>query len=137
MNKNLVHNIARVVALAVLLGGSALSARQATEKSADNAAPKNGVYAVGNGVTAPKATYMPTAEFSEKARKKKIQGTVILAMVVTPEGNVRDVSIIKGVEKSLDQQAIAAVSTWKFEPGTKDGKPVAVQLKAEVAFRLR
>jgi len=42
----------------------------------------------------------------------------------------------KSLDKDLDKQALAAVSTWKFEPATKDGKPVAVHLKAEVDFRL-
>ena len=87
-------------------------------------------------VTAPKATYAPQPEYTDKARKQKINGTVVLTMVVTEEGKVRDVRVTKSLDRGLDKQAIAAVSTWKFEPGTKDGKPVAVQLPVEVDFRL-
>jgi TonB family protein len=52
------------------------------------------------------------------------------------EGKVRDVKVIKSLDPGLDKQALAAVRTWKFEPATKDGKAVAVHLKAEVAFKL-
>jgi periplasmic protein TonB len=95
-----------------------------------------GVYRPGQGVTAPKATYSPQPEYTDKARKQKINGTVVLTMVVTEEGKVRDVKVTKSLDRGLDKQAIAAVSTWKFEPGTKDGKPVAVQVPVEVDFRL-
>lgn len=136
MNRSRVQNISRALTAAFLLSGSVLCAQEASEKRTDDAGAATGVYEVGNGVTAPKATYMPTAEFSEKARKKRIQGTVILSVVVTPEGNVRDLRVIKSLERTLDQQAIAAVSKWKFEPATKDGKPVAVHLSTDVSFRL-
>jgi TonB family protein len=95
-----------------------------------------GVYEVGNGVMAPKPVSMPGPDYSEKARKKKLNGAVVVAMIVTPEGDVRDLKVIKSLDKDLDKAALAAVSTWKFEPATKDGKPVAVHLKTEVDFRL-
>ena len=71
----------------------------------------------------PKAIYMTDPEYSESARKKKINGTVTLAMIVTAEGKVRDLRVIKGLDKGLDKQALAAVSVWRFQPATKDGKP--------------
>ena len=104
--------------------------------SAQQQPDSDGVYEVGNGVMAPKSVSAPNPEYTEKARKKKLNGSVTVAMIVTPEGNVRDVKVIKSLEKDLDKQALAAVSTWKFEPATKDGKPVPVHLKVEVDFRL-
>lgn len=104
--------------------------------SAQQQADAYGVYEVGNGVIAPKPVSMPDPEYTDRARKKKLHGTVVVAMIVTPEGDVRDLKIMHGLDKDLDKQALAAVGTWKFEPATKDGKPVAVHLKAEVDFRL-
>ena len=108
--------------------GGALSAHQQPDPL--------GVYEVGNGVLAPKALSMPNPEYTDKARKRKLNGTVVVAMIVTPESTVRDPKVIKSLDKDLDKQALAAVRRWIFEPATKDGIPVAVHLKAEVDFRL-
>ena len=94
------------------------------------------VYRVGNGVSAPKGIYMPNPEYTDRARKKKLRGTVILAIIVTPDGNVGDVKLVRGFDPGLDQHAVDTVRTWKFEPPTKDGKPVAVALDVEVTFNL-
>jgi len=120
--------LASIVALP--LDGSARLAQEQPENTSDT------VYELGDGVTPPKAIYQPDPEYSERARKKKINGTVIVAMIVTAEGKVRDLKIIKSLDKGLDKQAIAAVSKWQFQPATKGGKPVAVHLPVEVDFRL-
>jgi protein TonB len=119
-------------AIALLLGGSALLAQDPPDKTSDTVY----VYEVGNGVTAPKGVYMPNPQYVERARRKKINGPVLLEMIVTAVGKVRDVKVTKSLDPGLDKQALAAVSTWKFEPATKDGKPVAVRLRTEVDFRL-
>ncbi|HEY3615301.1 MAG TPA: energy transducer TonB [Candidatus Sulfotelmatobacter sp.] len=120
-----------VNALALLLGGTSLLAQHEPQKDDvivyDRAIP---------GVTAPKPVYHPNAEYTDKARKKKIQGSVVVTIVVTDEGTVRDARIVSGLAKDLDKQALKAVSAWKFEPATKDGKPVAVRIRVEVDFRL-
>jgi TonB family protein len=94
------------------------------------------VYRVGHGVTAPRGTYMPQPGYTEKARKKKLSGTVVLAMIVTTQGDADDVKVVRGFDPDLDQHAVDTVRQWKFEPGTKDGKPVPVALSVEVSFRL-
>ena len=94
------------------------------------------VYRVGHGVTAPKGTYMPNPSYTDRARKKKLRGTVILAIIVTSEGNVGDARVVRGFDSELDQNALDTVRTWKFEPTTKDGKPVAVAIDVEASFNL-
>jgi periplasmic protein TonB len=95
-----------------------------------------GVFRVGGGVSAPKATYAPDPEYSEEARKAKYQGTCVLWLVVGPDGRPRDIKVARTLGLGLDEKAIEAVKTWKFEPAMKDGKPVAVQINVEVSFRL-
>lgn len=87
-------------------------------------------------ITPPKAIYQPQPEYADRPRKKKIQGTVLLSIVVTEEGTVRDPQVTKSLDKDLDRQAILAVSKWRFQPSTKDGKPVAVRIVIETNFRL-
>ena len=89
-----------------------------------------------NGVTIPKAIYQPNPEYTDRARRKKINGSVVLSMIVTPEGTVRDPKVTTSLDKELDKQAIACVKQWKFQPATKDGTPVAVHVNVEVDFRL-
>lgn len=95
-----------------------------------------GAYRVGGGVTAPKAIYAPDPEFSEEARKAKYQGTVILWVVVGPDGRVHEIRVQRSLGLGLDEKAIAAIRTWRFDPARKDGIPVAVQVNVEVNFRL-
>jgi protein TonB len=95
-----------------------------------------GLYRVGGGVSAPRATYSPDPEYSEEARKSKFQGTVVLWLVVGPDGRSHDIRIVRSLGMGLDEKAIEAVRTWRFEPARKDGHPVAVQINVEVSFRL-
>lgn len=95
-----------------------------------------GVFRVGGGVSAPRAILTPDPDYSEEARKAKYQGTVVLWLIVGPDGRPRDVKVARSLGMGLDQKAIEAVKNWKFEPAQKDGKPVAVQINVEVNFRL-
>jgi protein TonB len=95
-----------------------------------------GAFKVGGGVSAPKAIYAPDPEYSEEARKAKYQGTCVLWLVVGPDGRARDIRVARTLGLGLDEKAMEAVKTWKFEPAMKDGKPVAVQINVEVTFRL-
>jgi TonB family protein len=117
-------------ALAFLSSNCVLHAQNQQETTSE------AIYEVGGDVTAPKPVYTPDPEYSEKARKRKINGVVVLSMTVTAEGKVRDVRVVKSLDSDLDKQAIAALRSWRFEPATRAGKPVAVHLKTETAFKL-
>ena len=95
-----------------------------------------GVYRVGGGVSAPVPLYKVEPEYSEEARKAKYQGTVILSIVIDEQGRPRDLKVIRPLGLGLDEKAIEAVSKWRFRPGYKDGKPVAVRATVEFNFRL-
>ena len=95
-----------------------------------------GAFRVGGGVSAPKAIYSPDPEYSEEARKVKHMGTVVLWLVVGPDGKPRDIKVLRTLGLGLDEKAIEAVKNWRFDPAKKDGKPVAVQINVEVNFHL-
>jgi periplasmic protein TonB len=95
-----------------------------------------GAYRIGGGVSPPSVILKVEPEYSEEARKAKFQGTVVLFVVVDEKGNPRELKVIRPLGLGLDQKAIEAVEKWKFRPGMKDGKPVAVQATIEVNFRL-
>jgi TonB family protein len=75
-------------------------------------------------------------QYSEEARKAGLQGTVLLKIVVDPDGKPTDPKVLRSLGLGLDEQAIVAVNNWQFQPGVKDGQPVPVQAQVEVNFRL-
>jgi TonB family protein len=95
-----------------------------------------GVYTAGNGVSAPRAIYDPEPDYSDEARAAKYQGMVTLALVVRADGRPTNLRVARSLGMGLDEKALEAVRTWRFEPGRKDGRPVPVQIEVEVDFRL-
>jgi TonB family protein len=114
-------------------GGAAPSASAAP---APGAASSGGAYRVGRGVTPPRAIYHPDPEYSEEARQDKFQGTCVLRLIVGREGTPRDIKVTQSLGHGLDEKAIEAVKRWTFEPGQKDGKPVATVINVQVSFRI-
>ena len=89
-----------------------------------------------DGVVAPKALYSPAPEFSEKSRKGAQHGTVTLFLVVETDGLPRDVKVVCSSIPDSDENALAAISRWRFAPATKDGQPVPFALLVDVSFKL-
>lgn len=88
-------------------------------------------------IKAPHATSSPDPEYSDEARLIKYGGTAVVSLIVDTTGSVRDPQIILPLGVGLDDKAIGTVSHWKFDPATKDGQPVAVEISIEVAFRIQ
>ncbi len=97
------------------------------------------VYKGGDpGVKDPVLTFEKKPNYPSDAIKRKLVGTVVLGIMVTPHGTVRDdVKVIKSLDPALDSEAVKAVKQWRFKPGTKDNKPVNVAVYVEMTFTLR
>ena len=69
-------------------------------------------------------------EYTPEAMERKIQGSVWLKASSLETGDVGDIEVTRSLdaEYGLDREAIDAAKQWKFKPGTKDGKPVAVRV---------
>ena len=78
-------------------------------------------------------------DYTPEAKKQGIQGNVELSVVVNDDGTVGEVKVSKSLDDKygLDEQAVIAMKKWRFRPGTKDGKPVAVRVTVEMSFKLR
>ena len=103
---------------------------------AQNAPP---VYAPGNGVSLPVLVSKVNPEYTQEAKDARIEGTVVLACVVDSDGRVSEATVSRSLDPifGLDQQAINAAKQWRFKPGEKDGKPVAVRVQVEIRFTLK
>jgi TonB family protein len=120
-----------------LSGGAAVAAVSAFPIAAP--AQTTTVYKPGKDVTLPSVVREVKPEYTPEAKAQKIQGSVWMAVVVLDSGDVGDVQITKSLdaEHGLDQQAIKAAKQWKFKPGMKDGKPVAIEVTVEMTFTLK
>lgn len=98
--------------------------------------PLDGIYHVGNGVSAPRPTYSPDPDYSVVARANKFQGTAVFTIVVGPDGNVHNVQLTQPLGLGLDETSAEMIKTWKFEPAQRNGEPVAVEVSVEVEFHL-
>jgi len=95
-----------------------------------------GPYSVGGGVSEPIPIYRPSPNYSEEARKAKLQGIVLVSIIVDAQGNVHNASVVRSLGLGLDEKAVETVSTWKFKPALRNGVPVPVRVLVEVTFRL-
>jgi TonB family protein len=91
---------------------------------------------VGGPVSPPHQVSRKEPAYTEEARNSRIQGSITLSLVVDESGNPRDVAVLLPLGAGLDESAIDTVRQWHFQPGEKNGKPVAVQATVEVTFRL-
>lgn len=87
-------------------------------------------------MVAPVVLYKLEPEYSEQARKARIQGTVVLEGVIDERGRTHMLKVRDGLGLGLDEQAIEAVKQWRFKPATKDGKPIAIVGTFYLTFRL-
>jgi TonB family protein len=93
----------------------------------------------GPGVTMPSVITQVKPDYTPQAQAARIQGSVLLNIVVLDDGVVGAVAVERSLDTmfGLDEQAVKAMKEWKFKPGTKDGKAVAVRVHVEMTFTLK
>ena len=96
-----------------------------------------GPYRPGSGIEPPRLLREVKAEYTDEARRRNLTGDVLLEIVVTRDGTVGDVTVIKGLGGGLDQRAVNAVRQWRFAPARRRGEPVDVLVEVAVEFTLR
>jgi TonB family protein len=74
--------------------------------------------------------------YPEGAREEKVQGLVIVELVVTVDGSVEDVRVLESPDERLSAAAVEAVRQWRYAPALCDGTPVSVFYKVTVNFQL-
>jgi TonB family protein len=106
-------------------------------RRADSISSDEPIYHVKkDNVLPPRATYTPEPEFSKEARQAKYQGMVVLSIVVDKLGTVSRITLESPLGMGLDENAMEELKVWRFGPATKDGQPVAVEMRIEISFRL-
>ena len=90
-----------------------------------------------NGVGLPSCFYMPNPPYSEEARKAKYSGTVLVEAIVSLDGKLTNLRVLKSPGLGLDDNTIQTLRTWRCKPAIgPNGRPVPVIVPFEVNFRL-
>lgn len=96
-----------------------------------------GPYRPGSGVAPPQLVREIRANYTEDARRKGVEGDVVLEIVVRRDGSVGNVRVLQSLGSGLEQKAIDAVKQWRFTPATRLGAAVDVVVEVAVGFKLR
>lgn len=103
----------------------------------DGGGTGGGPYRPGSGIEPPGLLREVAPDYTQQARRAGLEGEVLLEMVVTADGTVTDVRVIRRLGAGLDERAVAAVRQWQFSPALRHGTRVAVLVEVAVEFRLR
>ncbi len=138
----------------VLISVCASSSQSSPTEPLQATPDADGVYHVGHGVRPPRVITSVNPEYTDLARKKKISGICVVGLVVDAQGNPQNIRVVRSIGKDLesigkdldpklkkaaeglDQNAINAVSKYRFSPAEYQGKPVPVQVNIEVNFKM-
>lgn len=88
------------------------------------------------GVSVPRLSSKKQPRYDDASRKAKVEGTVVLYVVVGDNGGASDVSVFRPLNPALDANAIKAVRQWRFVPAMKNGQPIATAVLIEVNYEM-
>jgi len=89
------------------------------------------------GVTSPTCAYCPDPQYTDEAREAKMQGRVMLRVLIGTDGRTAQVQVMQGIGMGLDERAVQSVRSWKFVPAHDAARrSVPTWVTIEVVFRL-
>jgi len=101
------------------------------------AGPSNGIWGIHQVDARPQAVRRTAPLYPARARLRGLEGSVELLFVVDVTGRVQGVEVDESKPEGVfDRAAVAAVKAWRFKPGTREGKPVAVRVRQVLDFHL-
>ncbi len=106
------------------------------EEPALQAPETHGAKTVEDYDSPPKPVHLSKPKYPRKAFDNRIEGKVIVQILINAKGEVEDPQIVESVP-GLDEAALKCVKKWRFKPAMKAGKPVATLANAPIMFRIK
>jgi TonB family protein len=78
----------------------------------------------------------PTPAYTEEARRLKVEGEVLLEVVLEASGRLKVVRVVRGLGHGLDESAIRAAEQINFKPALRDGQPADSTAVLHIIFQL-
>jgi len=86
--------------------------------------------------TAPTLLQAAAPEYPAQARAEGIEGVVVLALTIGPDGAVEEARVLRGLGHGLDEAALTASRNTRWTPATEGGRPIRVRRRFDVLFQL-
>jgi TonB family protein len=132
------HHLKRILLPLIFMAASiALSASAQTPDNSSALLAEEKVYS-SSEVTKPAVIIeKPKPEYRKEADEKDVSGVVVLQLVLSSTGKVRDVSVVQGLSVNQNNAAIKAARQIRFIPAVKAGEPVSQVLTVEYPFQFQ
>jgi len=108
----------------------------ADQQGAESDKKEEKIYKIGGDITAPRLLAKVEPKYTDEARDAKIEGAVVLSVVVGTDGLAHQINVVTTPDAGLGTKAVEAVQQWTFQPATLKGEPVPVKAQIEVNFKL-
>lgn len=106
----------------------------AAEQTAEGAESADAIFATSDLDQQPRVIFQPAPEYPAALRRKKLKGSVQVLFQVDKDGRVLNPIAQNATHPAFEQPAIQAVKRWRFEPGSRGGRPVAVKMRIPISF---
>lgn len=83
------------------------------------------------------ASIWKNISYPDIARKAGIEGRVTVQFIVDEQGDISNVTVVRGIGGGCDEEALKAVKKAKFKPGMQRGRPVKVRYSLPIVFKLQ
>ena len=114
-----------ILIIQILFSAGILGASAETTKTKDD--PCSDAESLSKGITAPVLIKKVEPEFA-KAKGEHAGSPIIVEAVVTKEGSLACIKLLRSNDEELNQIFLDALSQWKYKPASKKGKPVPIRL---------
>ena len=89
-------------------------------------------------MTVPRVIKNVRPKYTSEALLKHTEGSVMLEAIVTADGYASQIQVVRSLDRGgLDEEAVAAVRQWRFEPGRRAGVAVDVLITIMIDFAIR
>jgi TonB family protein len=78
----------------------------------------------------------PKPDYTDEARRQRIEGEVLVRVLFSASGDVRVLDVVRGLGHGLDASALRAAQQIKFKPAQRDGQPVDSTATVHIVFQL-
>jgi TonB family protein len=121
----------------ILTGDTFPTTSGASDATTGSTSSGEKIYSVEDGIRAPAILYHPMPPYTEEARENRVEGILLLQVIIRKDGSVDSIKVLRGLGYGLDESAIRTImEKWRFQPGTLNEQPVDVKANLEVSFRL-